>query len=102
MLSKVVHSLLLLPVSLICSLLGHLTALLPAVDALVRLTTETSEDPAGEAPSGRGGWSGLVGWSDSPQRPARTRQVRQGVGGVDGPGWLDGPAHHRDQRGPGR
>ncbi|KAF0297934.1 putative E3 ubiquitin-protein ligase HERC1 [Amphibalanus amphitrite] len=38
MLSKVVHSLLLLPVSLICSLLGHLTALLPAVDALVRLT----------------------------------------------------------------
>ncbi|XP_037084977.1 probable E3 ubiquitin-protein ligase HERC1 [Pollicipes pollicipes] len=46
MLSKVVHALLLLPVSLICSLLGHLTALLPSIDGLVRLTTEQLADPA--------------------------------------------------------
>ena len=52
MLSKVVHALLLLPVGLICSLLGHLTALLPAVDALVRLTTEARHDTGG-------GWRGM-------------------------------------------
>ena len=50
MLSKVVHSLLLLPASLICSLLGHLTALLPAVDALVRVTAALTlqEEATGE------------------------------------------------------
>ena len=59
---------------------------------MARPTTETSEDPAGEAPSGRGGW--MV-------RP--TTETSEDPAGEAGTGWgREDPAHHRDQRGPGR